>query len=336
MSSIKHLIRAELRTHFVSELKFEEVRKKIQINEEIFKLEHPVFSGKYRWTATLFRHRLTDEYLDDFGPNEELYFLYKDKQIRSDPNFKLDGKTKSEKIINLVHQTKLPDFRDPSVYLEVYSIPKNTKESFRDCYKCKEQGEGGMLSGKKSSISVDEFQPGHKDWCNWWGNKSERTERLELYAGQANGAHHWGWEARGGRSLECIPSQKGFKIFNDPDTDNTVYANRAGFILFNIQKQVEGTWVSILQGQSDQLNPLATPLYIDKSEHSLISTVEKWKDTHPILFHTTRANSTPEGVDNIVKVDLDIIGENLSNFIRSYFHDDWLVWFGKSLTGKSW
>jgi hypothetical protein len=322
-----------------SKMGFFEDRMDCCISLTPFSLSHPSFEGRYRWKATLFRHRMTDEDNQSQSPNEELFFLYRGKRISSDAGFLLKGDSQSSRFDDLLKRGEFPEFTDPTVYIEVHRIQKEKPGNLPEPGYLVSELKSEALKNYNSTITSKDMRPGNADWESWKNCQlvlpnDEDPLLLHLYIGQASGAHEGGWQSRGGKSLDCVRSHSAFRIFSDVQSE-TVYTDRVGFILFNLERSEDDGWCAVTQNEENLINPLSLELFLDRSEKELVELARKWRNERPVFVVTKKTNSTPSEIAGVAKEHAKV-AESLVSFVDSNFWDDWLPWFGDSLTGKAW
>jgi hypothetical protein len=381
----------------------------VELDDAMFDLNHPSVQGRYRWVAHGFRHRLTDT--ATYGLHDELLEAFRDgwPGVLTERSF--DGR-----IHELIHLLGLPNTSTPVLYVEVYDITdggrnKPLREEHLNMASTTNRNrhlrpfntvQRGLMGAAKPLFAMsptplrDLFAPISTTFSKWWtpmpsarasilaGSSTPGKEYcLDLDAGQASGAHTYGWLARGGRSIG-IQGNNSLNIASStpipPPTSTAgtphayaprdVHLRRAGFLLFELQRQTEdGTWVHVPQDTDSNVNPLSMPIFLDRSETELVEEIKKrsvwvkhaantsitsgmypvrtWSKNHHHLnqrfnnMHTmTKAGirTLPANAPTL-EVDLDKVVTALRTLILSTSHglfEHMIPEFGESLSGTVW
>jgi len=287
----------------------------VVLDDAMFNLCHPSIQGRYRWVAHGFRHRLTDT--ATYGLHDELLEAFCDGWPGVLKERSFDGR-----IHELIHLLGLPNTCTPVLYVEVYDITdggrkKLLKEEHLNMARTTKRNrhlspfntvQRGLMTAamplfKNSPTPLDDlFAPISTTFSSWWtpmpiGRASSLSKTktpgkeycLDLDAGQASGAHTYGWLARGGRSIgiqgnnslniassTAIPSPTSTAGSSLAYHPKDVHLRRAGFLLFELQRQTEdGAWVHVPQDTDSNMNPLSMPIFLDRSETELVEEIKK-------------------------------------------------------------
>jgi hypothetical protein len=277
-------------------------------------LKHPSIEGKYRWVAHGFRHRLANT--SNYGLHDELLEAFRDGWPGVLHERSFDGRI--HEFIDLIG---LPNTCTPVLYVEVYDITdggrnKPMSEEFLNMARTTNRNrhlspfntvQTGLMRAAKplfhgTKTPLDDlFAPISTTFSTWWAPMTPAMARslarsspskeycLDLDAGQASGAHTYGWLARGGRSIGIqgnnsmniassipIPAPTSTAGTLPPYKPQDVHFRRAGFLLFELQRQTENkTWVHLPQDTDSNVNPLSLPIFLDRSETELVEAIKE-------------------------------------------------------------
>lgn len=273
-----------------------------------FELHHPSLQGTYRWKAHLYRHRLVRHAGPHaiYGVHEQLVPDFHQKNTR------LVAKTIDQRRMEFIEEMELPSTATPTLYIEVHGVFRQNYHLYKDkgdrpksdwnnnWKKNTKYGnvkgntvQRGLLSNPANTAgpSLRNLLKSHGGWSKWWnksappGADDDGLLELRIDVGQASGAHTYGWLARGGKGLWTIGSDKIDLHCPDVAPDKTtdppkftgIRLNRAGFILFELQrKDSKGVFRSVSQDgiwgltPNCAINPLSLPIVLDFSEKFLV------------------------------------------------------------------
>ena len=264
-----------------------------------FDLSHPSIIGHYRWKVHGFRHRLVDLGSSSFGFHEELI-----EHFTNDPHSIFTKRAYGERVYELIDGLCLPNSCTPVLYIEVYDIEngglKPVGEKNLNISKTGNRTrhlaphttvQTGLLRGAAPSINLKTLMKSVGGFSSWWKPLTTtmhsglpiRNFALKVDAGQASGALTFGWLARGGKSIEVkgnanlwmtSSSSLPTTTTSSPPALLDLRLERAGFLLFELERLEEDVWQSVPQDTERQVNPLSMPLFLDDAETVLVELIK--------------------------------------------------------------
>ena len=347
-----------------------------------FELHHPSISGTYRWIVHGFRHRLA--HLPGFGLHEELI-----EHFTHDPCGLFTARSYGDRVYELIDKLGLPDSCTPVLYLEVYDIVddgtlKPAGEDYLNISRVVNRTrrfaphttvQRGLLQAAKPSPDFATLMKPVGGFSTWWvplpasvsSGHASRKYCLDVDAGQASGAHTYGWLARGGRSIEVkgnnsLWMSSGSTLptasTTSPPLITDLRLRRAGFLLFELQRLEHDRWTSVPQDTDQMINPLAMPLFLDRAETVLVEHVKEHADAIKGVRKPSSARTGKEYPMNtwsknhhhrnqrfnrnmtgpVLEKDIETVASRLDVFIsgRSGLLVSMVPQFGESLSGSVW
>ena len=353
-----------------------------------FDLAHPSISGHYRWRVHGFRHRLIDHGPSSFGLHEELI-----EHFTNDPHSIFSERAYGKRVYELIDALQLPNSCTPVLYVEVYDIQnekgsKPVGEKYLNISKTVNRTrhlaphttvQRGLLRGASAGSDLKTLMSPVGGFSSWWAPLSSTTSsglpvgdfQLKVDAGQASGAHTYGWLARGGKSIEVKGNANLWMTSSSslPTTPTSsppplmdLRLDRAGFLLFELQRLEGDVWQSVPQDTEHLINPLSMPLFLDHAETVLVELIKdlashikdvpKTATSNPPLtgneypmntcsknhHHRNQRFNLHAKKSHLLQNDIDTVSSQLSSFLKGRKGlIEWMIpEFGESLSGSKW